>query len=106
MLQRAPEDARGRFHLLASSKRDRHAEWSDAPANDSAPILRLDHDPAVGQILSWIDGRSGWTGGEARRRTSHQLRVSDRAPMLDRADRRSRVDRVAVTDALLTYYNM
>jgi hypothetical protein len=105
MLQRAPDDARNRFQLLANSAGDRYADWSGADSGDTASILRLDHDPAVGQILSWIDDRSGWSAGEARRRTSHQLRVIDRRSMLDRSDRRDRVDRASLTDALLAYYN-
>ena len=54
LLERSPEDVRARFHSIVDGAHQRE------PATDtSVTHLRLAHDAALGQMLTWLDEHAG-----------------------------------------------
>src|SRR5256886_9496359 len=99
VLQRASDEAKARFTFLVGDD-----DVGGGAASTSAE-LRLADDPAVGQVLAWLDERAGWPPGEARRYVAQLLTNVDRRQLQDRANRRSRVGRSAIASALAGYYH-
>ena len=106
LLDRAPSDARARFvqllgHDAIPSQRSPSTATGSAA---SAAELRLAHDPAISEVLSWIDDHAHWPDGQARRHVADELGQLDARAMRDVAHARGQVTRSAIADTLVSYY--
>jgi hypothetical protein len=110
VLEQSSDEAKVRFSALLDGHGRHDHSTNHVPVGSTSAIdvssteLRLAHDPAIGQMLSWLDERVGWLTGSARRRVADQLAIIDPRHLQDRAHRRSRVGRQAIADGLASYY--
>src|SRR2546423_4893231 len=100
VLQRASDEATARFSFLVSGD---DVSGGNA-ATSSGAELRLADDPGVGQVLAWLDERAGWAPGHARRHVAQLVTNVDPRRLQDQANKRSRVGRGMIADALASYY--
>ena len=102
-LELASESAKRRFAVLTGQAE--HAE--DGEREDAVPADtegRLISDPNIHMALSRLDEMAGWEPGTARRDVASRLRGLDRRSLDDRANRRKRVSRQRIAQALGEYY--
>jgi len=102
-LELASGPAKGRFAVLtgqAEHAEDRERE--DAVSADTEG--RLISDLNINVALSRLDEMAGWEPGTARRAVASRLRRLDRRYLDDRANRRKRVSRQEIAQALGEYY--
>jgi hypothetical protein len=103
MLQTALPDARSRFGLLSAELPALASPVRPVIEGPSAE-LRLAADPAISEVLSWIDDRARWPDGQARRRVAERLDRHDAVHARDVAHARRQVTRHAIAEALAAYY--
>jgi hypothetical protein len=102
-LELASESVKRRFAVLtgqAERAEDREREGA-VPADTEG---RLISDPNINMALSRLDEMAGWEPGAARRAVASRLRGLDRRYLDDRANRRKRVSRQRIAQALGDYY--
>ncbi|SLG43994.1 hypothetical protein [Mycobacteroides abscessus] len=94
LLSRANTDAKRRFALLAYGRSARTGESATPTASD----LLTDH------LLDWVDLHAGWQPGTAQLKLDDRLGQITPHQALQRAAKRSRVTRSAITLALNQIY--
>ena len=103
-LARAPAAAGERFAVLTGEP----ARGVSARADDGTAAADAEHrlitDQNISRALSRLDQLAAWEPGTARRMVAARLTGLDTRDLLDRASRRSRIDRDDVADALGKYY--
>jgi hypothetical protein len=102
-LARAPAAAGERFAVLTGEP----ARAVSARADDDVAAEaehRLITDQNISRALSRLDQLAAWEPGTARRTVAARLAGLDTRDLLDRANRRSRIGRDDVADALGKYY--
>jgi hypothetical protein len=101
-LVRAPEVAKERFTALSGE------EPSSATTAGSGITAeaerRLDTDEHISAAFGRLEQLAGWEPGVARSQVVTRLAALDRRSLLDRGNRRGRVSRQRITDALGAYY--
>jgi hypothetical protein len=111
-LTRAPQAAQARFGLLmaprpSSSREDERTAVSASIAPFAANVeLRLSHDTAIADALSWLDERADWNDGEAEQRVRRRLEQFDIQRLRNRARRRNRIPRHKLASSLIRYYDI
>jgi hypothetical protein len=101
VLETAPEGAQLRFASLYATAQTPDVEVT---SDLTSAELRLTHDPAVGQMLSWLDTSAGWSPGRARQKVAERFKNIDRRELQDRGHRRGMVDQASIAKALTEYY--
>lgn len=97
-LQRATDDEKQRFRQLVN------------PEVDETALREAEHqvanDPNIDQSLEWLDRRTGWTTGTARRRVIERLAGTDVGELHARRRRRMEVSQSDIAAMLRRYYTM
>jgi hypothetical protein len=101
LLETAPEGAQLRFASLSTTAQTPSSKLTSDPTSAE---LRLTHDPALGQMLAWLDECAGWPPGGARQRVAEYGENIDRRELQDRGHSRGRVGQAAIAKALSEYY--
>jgi len=108
-LDRAPDPVKARFAVLAGdpqpatgSSTAETGPGEDGTAADAE--RRLGNDPHIAAALDRLDQYAAWEAGTARREVAFRLARLDSRDLLDRANRRRRVDRRQIAEALGDYY--
>ena len=101
VLETSSEATQQRFAALSATVQ---APSPESISDPTAAELRLAHDPALGQMLAWLDERAGWLPGQARRRVAESVERIDRRLLQDRALSRGRIDQASIARALAEYY--
>jgi hypothetical protein len=101
LLETAPEGAQLRFASLYATAQTPDVEVT---SDLTSAELRLTHDPAVGQMLAWLDASAGWSPGRARQKVAERFKNIDRRKLQDRGHRRGMVDQASIAKALTEYY--
>jgi hypothetical protein len=106
-LDKAPPAVRARFAQLTSTSEPRDDSAETSPMQDSAIAAadqRLGTDPNLGAAIGWLDEHAGWTPGTARRQVLSRLAQFNVHEWRDWAERRARVSRESIANALAAYY--
>ena len=103
LLETAPEGAQLRFASLSTTAQVLSPKLINDP---TAAELRLTHDPALGQMLAWLDECAGWPAGRARHRVAEYGENIDRRELQDRGHGRGRVGQPSIARSLSEYYGL
>ena len=103
-LARAPAAAGDRFAVLTGEPPSVVTARTDDDSAVADAEHRLITDQNISRALSRLDQLAAWEPGTARRTVAARLTGLDTRDLLDRANRRSRIGRDAVADALGKYY--
>lgn len=97
-------DVKERFTALTgeSDRGASVASGEDSIATDAE--YRLVTDQNISAALARLDQLADWDPGTARRQVAARLTVIDNRELLDRGNRRRRIGRQAIADALGAYY--
>jgi hypothetical protein len=103
-LARAPAAAGERFAVLTGQPPPTVSVRADDDGAAAEAEHRLITDQNISRALSRLDQLAAWEPGTARRTVAARLAGLDTRDLLDRANRRSRIGRDDVADALGKYY--
>jgi DNA-binding transcriptional regulator YiaG len=103
-LAQASAAVRERFAVLTGRTGDTSTPKDDDSATADAEH-RLITDQNISAALNRLDELAGWEPGTARRQVAARLTGLDGRDLLDRANRRRRVGRRSMADALGEYYS-
>jgi hypothetical protein len=101
VLTQADEASRTRFARLQADT----AKTATGQLHLEAAELRMANDPALSQLLGWIDDWAQWPPGSARRKVAEQLSHIDATAVRDLAHSRSKINRQTVAEELARYYS-
>lgn len=106
-LSRASAEERARFAILSNAAQGVVEDVAPRGITDGREEdQRLNHDPAIGDALHWLDSHAAWTPGEARRRVRATLRRLDDDRLRRLVYDRNGVGQAQTADALRAYYGV
>jgi hypothetical protein len=103
-LAQSPAEVKERFAVLIGEPTDAVGTSKDEDSATADAEHRLVTDQNISAALNRLDELAGWEAGTARRQVAARLTGLDRRDLLDRANRRKRIGRRSVAEALGEYY--